>query len=325
MDIIRTFNPDVQRQILLNLTIEEQDEICSWMKLPVSCNSTDPIWKQRLFNDYGVEDWRDIYESVGIAANYLGAKFFLERKKYDKYLEHISWDSNVANKMLNDEIFLKKYINSTDRSKITLLQYIVSDDDALEKVKKLLEIGASPNIGESRSWPVLWASLFDGQEELFELFLEYGADPNVKLNGFPILSKALYLRNMKATELLLKYGADPNVGTREQGFTSLHWAVFRCPEAVPLLLKAGANPNIPSFDGTRPLHLAANFGYGNIVSDLLKAGADVDATDDLGNTALHLAALGEHKDTIEILLEAGADPTIKDGEGKTYLEVGEES
>lgn len=114
-------------------------------------------------------------------------------------------------------------------------------------------------------------------------------------------------------ELLLKAGANPNL-QNGLGQTPLHLALLEnSTHKVDLLLKAQANPSIADRRGNTALHLAAeNNTSGEIKILLASSQVKIDLRNDRGYTALMLACLRFHPspESVEALLKAGADRTI---------------
>lgn len=140
----------------------------------------------------------------------------------------------------------------------------------------------------------------------------------------PLIRAARQCREDVA-ELLLEYGADPDAAD-EDGMTALHHAAAfcNCPGMIKTLVRAGAGVNRTDSRGKTALvrHMANwdspdDFGT---AAALLEAGADPDIPDEEGKTALFYAA--EHPFCVEMtetLLSAGADPLAVDRKGRTVL------
>ena len=80
---------------------------------------------------------------------------------------------------------------------------------------------------------------------------------------------------MGFVEIFLKYGADPNIqDSFDVGLnTPLHRAAeFYQIVIIKLLLSAGANPSLQNKAGFTPLHMAARGGHKDAVLLLLSAG-----------------------------------------------------
>jgi ankyrin repeat protein len=106
--------------------------------------------------------------------------------------------------------------------------------------------------------------------------------------------------------LFLDHGADVNVKDRV-GETPLHCAMMNDNlDIVERLLDAGAQPNAVDDLGRTPLFHAARDGYVTITRLLLARGADPRHAIDDGDTALHEAIRGGWADIVALLLDHGA-------------------
>ena len=86
-------------------------------------------------------------------------------------------------------------------------------------VRRLLELGADPNVDAHDGFPPLFAALCRSSRpdtnQLIELLLSFGADPNQRgHNDYTVLHVAVLEQNREAVELLLEAGADPRLRTR---------------------------------------------------------------------------------------------------------------
>jgi ankyrin repeat protein len=124
-------------------------------------------------------------------------------------------------------------------------------------------------------------------------------------DGENLLSTAAHDGQLELVNLLIDFGADVNSKGRFE--TPIYSAVWSGnPEIVGLLIKNGANVNAKCEHGRTPLHLAAAKGYADIVQQLLDANADVDSTDDSSYTALDEAAQMQHPEVTRLLIARSA-------------------
>ena len=125
-------------------------------------------------------------------------------------------------------------------------------------------------------------------------------------------------------ELLLELGADPN--SRDGGgHTPLYslgneCGVSGCGKIVRILVAGGAS--VDAADGVKhctPLHMAARRGNTEIAEVLLDCGAGMEARDSLGHTPLRRAVNCNKTGVAELLLRRGADRHSRCGKGMTPL------
>lgn len=110
-------------------------------------------------------------------------------------------------------------------------------------------------------------------------------------------------------------------GSRGDGSTPLHWAVYQdeLPKAEALL-RAGADAKAVTKYGVTPLSLACTNGNAAMIELLLKAGADANAALPGGETALMTAARTGNPDAVLALVLHGANVNAKETfRGQTAL------
>ena len=93
-----------------------------------------------------------------------------------------------------------------------------------DRVRELLKNGTDPNKMSLTKTMPLYSSMLYGSDEITEILLEYGADPNLKMvedrEYSPALGFALTVGRTGAIYLLLKHGA--NMHSRED----MHHTVY---------------------------------------------------------------------------------------------------
>ena len=108
------------------------------------------------------------------------------------------------------------------------------------------------------------------------ILLEHGSNPNPLYDGMPLLFLASWYGDNELVQLLLDYGADPNCMDQKSQWTPLHAAVANNddPEVVFSLLLHGADPGARTLEGRTVLSHAVSSGSCVSITLLLQAGAD---------------------------------------------------
>lgn len=172
--------------------------------------------------------------------------------------------------------------------KVDLIDLI--EEHNLEGVRKLLSLGANPNMTEP-GWPGLTAlDIAIGE-------LDDGG-------------------SMEMVKLLLDFKADVNGWDAEYEGTSILTACFRGrKDVIKILLKAGADPNVRGSEGDSPLRWYVDEQDIEMVKLLLDYGAGKtinEVGEPQGLTALGIAVKKINIPMIEILLDNGADTKVVD-------------
>ena len=198
-------------------------------------------------------------------------------------------------------------------------------------VKTLLGGTYSANVRElGLHWSTpLHAAIQGGHNDIVELLLAHGADPNaVDYQGFRPLYRAIEKENVAVINALLDKGVSVNGFTRQ-----LSWGEEDLPlslasrvksiELVNLLLARGADVNADPGTGYAPLNIAAH--HPEIATRLIEAGANVNRPGNPGGSIpLHNAANGLHDPdesltVTRLLLDNGADPNRGNSVGRTAM------
>ncbi|OUM60967.1 hypothetical protein PIROE2DRAFT_27019, partial [Piromyces sp. E2] len=192
-------------------------------------------------------------------------------------------------------------------------------------MKSLLDHGANLNLlCQYRLTPLMVAAK-DSLEEVTELFLEYGADPNFQdSDGDTALSMACIRNNQIIVDILLRNDkVDLNLATNEQ-FTPLMIACIKWDTIITmikfLLKQPGINVNVQNNKGYTPLILACYKHNETIARLLIQHGADVNIATHKKVTPLMMACQNRSFILVDLLLQQGAQVNIQnDINGDTAL------
>jgi len=135
-------------------------------------------------------------------------------------------------------------INATGNHGMTLLGWACAHRYP-KSVKKLLELGADPNLeiidGDSKTHLV--AITASGvSDEVFELLLNHNGNPNGKIDGTPAIFKTVYARRLDRLKLLVDKGADIDAIDKQTSTSLVSFCgLINQYEYVVWLLEQGAD------------------------------------------------------------------------------------
>ena len=221
-----------------------------------------------------------------------------------------------------------------------------------EIVKIMIEKGADTNAivwysgHESFSTPLDMALEYLGDREVFQLFLEKGADITGD-KGIRYLEKAVENGNSEAVYVLLENGVDIEgekgralfqKAFQKKFFSNrkiIEYLITHDADFKGIKNSSGQNVLLYALSTPSPGKMYPRLGDGNIfnirtvetrsiniefVKDLIRKKADVNIKDKYnGNSPLHYALRSEDKELIKILLENGADVNTQDKNGNTLF------
>ncbi len=202
---------------------------------------------------------------------------------------------------------------------------------------------------------VLCTAVVAGDEQMVDILLEHGADPNItEWSGGTVIDHAAGNHGIEIVRRLLAAGAHVDVCDKDGRTPMSEAAGSGDVEIMQVLYEAGATVQ-PRASGILPLWEAARWGeleavqwllaheadidarnqgrvtalltaiehdHVEVALALIAAGADVDVqtSDAHRNTALILAAKNGHAELVRALLDAGADTSPRDAEGKSAID-----
>ncbi|UKZ75828.1 hypothetical protein TrVFT333_003522 [Trichoderma virens FT-333] len=216
----------------------------------------------------------------------------------------------------------------TDRFQSALYQAACggeSEKDVLLRMRRLLDLGADPNLECIIGTPLRVACDSGYSAERVELLLEYGADVNLATTVRGTALQGCTERGrISLAKLLLKNGANVNSQGGKYG-SALQAACVRRNnlEVIQLLLSHGAAVNLQGGKYGSALQAACSQQDNlEIIQLLLGRGADVNSQGGKHGSALQAAcSRGGKYEIIQLLLEHGADVNMQGGEYGSALQV----
>ncbi len=209
---------------------------------------------------------------------------------------------------------------------VELLKKGKPDTESYKQMEIIQRSLLHPDWGRKNAMAVVAEKLEDEVEDnnfvLVSAVMRLGINPNILVDGNPLFFAAIDTGNIAMINLFLEHGADPNVKD-EDGFTAFYRALFKRNTAVTRrMIARGADPNIlPTDIDETPLHGAAESGFIVEVKLMLEAGMQVDVRDKGQETPLHKAANKGQLEIFTILLKAGANPALKNEDGDTPIDL----
>jgi len=224
-------------------------------------------------------------------------------------------------------------IDPLDNEGCTPLMRAAMQDHA-KVVKVLLDNGANPNCvvqTETTTLFPLYMAVQHGQEEIVNMLLEKGVDPDAKYNGVPsLVNVAKHLRHESMAKLLAAVIKRQRASAKEaQVFAKEADALWN--KAIlaishrdqDSLRKLAETKHFSSLNPDARLLVACVLGDAELASAMLTAGADQNKefTDVLDGITPLYAAVGFAKsvDTARLLLDKGADPNKTWSQGSTPI------
>jgi len=166
-------------------------------------------------------------------------------------------------------------------------------------------------------------AVYTGEAVAVDLFLLAGARLDMKDDTMQLPLHVASIHGYDdIVEIMLAHGADPNVRSGIAGQTPLQLAAFHgSVDSAAHLLRSGADPNGQNDEGDTPIQVASLRGHESIVRLLLSYGAEPDLTNETDHTALHAAAVAGHDSIYRLLISAGSNPDARNSGGLTPEEM----
>lgn len=184
-------------------------------------------------------------------------------------LHHFCGSNNEALRLLLE---LGVDVNARDRTGETALKLAWRQSDNT-KFKLLLEFGADYR---AESEPLLIAAAAHGNEELVNILLRMGNDPNLLGNNtMSAISSAVKTKNKEIVTALLDAEADPTLVDKSKMTPLGHAVRNKDKEIGKMLIQAGAAIQVPDSVPYSPVYFAITSGYVHMLQFLIEQGADV--------------------------------------------------
>lgn len=188
-----------------------------------------------------------------------------------------------------------EYTLAKGGSGITMgLGFLASKGDN-ELMELLLAQGMDPNIVDGSHQTPLHIAAANGFKECVELLLDHGADPNIQDedNAVP-LWRAISARHKAVAQLIWERGGTLDSGTPGDYLCAA--AEKGDVEILCSLLEYGAGIDMPNLDGLTALHMAVAEGHIPALMFLLSNGASTDKSDHRGLKPIDVAMQqGQHE------------------------------
>lgn len=174
-----------------------------------------------------------------------------------------------------------------------------------EVVRRLLgTIQRAKDRGDYKNALYLAAEI--GNAEIFQLLLDYGANPIIpkmaRIRGLNLLHVAVKGQHKDIIRILIDHRLDIE-DADNLGQTVLHLACQSgSVEIVRLLLETGTQIDKQSSSGLAPLHYAVEAGHGNVVKQLLDCGAKFHILNRQQESLLHIAVRNNNADLVQLFL-----------------------
>ena len=213
----------------------------------------------------------------------------------------------VSSRMISWGKGLEDILTPASDDKEKAFVHLIQNSSNVKQVEELLKKGINPNSVEI-------------VHKLPKEVLKHAIRP-IKLEKretiVPLMEASLYNTNPEIFALLVKYGADPNYATKT-GRTLLMNAVANNsnPKVIEKLIELGADVNADTYKSTALIYAIDRKLYPNskfdkkakleLITVLLDAGADVNMPDEFGDTPLKHAKRNSDKDVVKLLISYGA-------------------
>ncbi|KPM43981.1 hypothetical protein AK830_g2649 [Neonectria ditissima] len=178
--------------------------------------------------------------------------------------KHMLWPATYQTACL--QVLLS---HGADPKKCPGIMELATSVNNLESVRALLKAGVDPNAKKDGVYTPLCTSIRDNRNDIFQLLLSSGADPNVPASEYPTF-KCITHNRLQYLPQIVAAGGNLN---SPKGIVETAVSVNNL-EALKWLLDQGMNPNDKTPKGHSPLTTAIREGRIEMIDVLLASGAD---------------------------------------------------
>ncbi|KAK1854619.1 het domain protein [Colletotrichum chrysophilum] len=197
----------------------------------------------------------------------------------------VDWMSNNSKGKVIDALIVKSIAEArvNSRGELPIHRAVANGNTSALAIGKLFE-ASSINAKDNAGRTVLFHAVCGGNNEIIRKLIGMGASPEIPdSQGRTLAHAAVMARQPGVLGMLLGLGADPNATTAAIGLTPLHFAcLYGFLDCVTALLDAGkpAVLNSWSTDGAsfQPVHLAVANRQADCIQKLIKAGCSIDGS-----------------------------------------------
>lgn len=190
----------------------------------------------------------------------------------------------------------------------------------IERVRRLIEQGVSPNVVDPIGRSPLRASIESGHVNITQYLLEHGASPNdIDLEGNSALLLSVRHQRVEAFLLLLERGANVNYASKISRTPLYEASLLGMYGMVEKLLEKGANPQTTDIFGNTIIHAAVMSEDIPTLRKVIGATVNVDTANKAGLSPLGLAVSYQLLPQVYVLLDNEAAVHFTDNEGQNVL------
>eukprot|EP01084_Bolivina_argentea_P018415 34291_1 len=208
----------------------------------------------------------------------------------------------------------------TDRNGNSFL-LTVQENNYIECMKLLIEMGADLNIQDKNGKGALIFAIIEGNLEVLKLLIENGANINITdKHGITPLMAAVLSRQINCVKMLVEHNANVNLKNKV-GATALMHSLDKGYNEITKIIMQSSDIDLSITDNFDRHALLIAIAFGNIECTKLfiKRGVNVDWKASKGLNALQLSIWKGYTNIVEWLIQANADINIKNDLGATPL------